>query len=181
MGTMQAVDTGAEAYLYDPNQYTFFGFMGITAALVFCNLGAAYGTAKAGVGIASVGVLKSELIFKSLIPIIMAGILGIYGLIVAVILQGRVQQTALSSIPNGPWSYSAYNGYKHLASGLCCGLSSLAAGLAIGVAGDAGVRANAQKDIYVGVILILIFAEALGLYGLIISIILSGLSTNYVK
>lgn len=75
--------------VYDPNQYTFFGFMGITGALVFCNLGAAYGTAKAGVGIASVGVLKSELIFKSLIPIIMAGILGIYGLIVSIILQAR--------------------------------------------------------------------------------------------
>jgi len=41
------------------------------------------------------------------------------------------------------------------------------------VAGDAGVRANAQKDIYVGVILILIFGEALGLYGLIIAIILT--------
>ena len=76
------------------------------------------------------------------------------------------------------WNYSAFNGYKHFASGLCCGLSSFAAGLAIGVAGDAGVRANAAKDIYVGVILILIFAEALGLYGLIISIILSGASTN---
>ena len=74
---------------YDPNQYTFFGFMGITSALVFCNLGAAYGTAKSGVGIASVGVLKSDLVFKSLIPIIMAGILGIYGLIVSVILQGK--------------------------------------------------------------------------------------------
>ncbi len=84
----------------------------------------------------------------------------------------------MSAITTGPWNYSAYNGYKHLASGLCCGLSSLAAGLAIGVAGDAGVRANAQKDIYVGVILILIFAEALGLYGLIISIILSTLATN---
>ena len=35
-------------------------------------------------------------------------------------------------------------GYKHLASGLCCGLSSLAAGLAIGICGDAGVRANAH-------------------------------------
>ncbi len=34
------------------------------------------------------GVLKPELIFKSIVPIIMAGILGIYGLIVAVILQG---------------------------------------------------------------------------------------------
>jgi len=53
------------------------------------------------------------------------------------------------------------------------GLSSLAAGLAIGVTGDAGVRATAQKDIFVGVILILIFGEALGLYGLIVAIILS--------
>ena len=77
------------------------------------------------------------------------------------------------------WQYSSYNGFKQFASGLCCGLSSLAAGLCIGIAGDAGVRANAQKDIYVGVILILIFAEALGLYGLIISIILSSTSTNY--
>ena len=52
----------------------------------------------------------------------------------------------------------------------------MAAGLAIGVVGDAGVRANAQKDIFVGVILILIFAEALGLYGLIVAIILSNIS-----
>ena len=49
-----------------------------------------------------------------------------------------------------------------------------AAGLAIGVVGDAGVRANAiEPKMFVGMILILIFAEALGLYGLIIAIILS--------
>ena len=41
------------------------------------------------------------------------------------------------------WNYSCYAGYRHLGAGLCCGLSSLAAGLAIGIAGDAGVRANA--------------------------------------
>ena len=70
--------------------------------------------------------------------------------------------------------YSWFLGYKHLASGLCCGLSSLAAGLAIGITGDAGVRANAhQPKIYVGMLLMLIFSEALGLYGLIISLILS--------
>ena len=61
-----------------------------------------------------------------------------------------------------------------MASGLCCGFSSLAAGLAIGIVGDAGVRANAQQDkIFVGMILILIFGEALALYGLIVSLILS--------
>jgi len=40
--------------------------------------------------------------------------------------------------------------------------------------GDAGVRANAQQPkLFVGMILILIFAEALALYGLIVGIILS--------
>ena len=54
--------------------------------------------------------------------------------------------------------YTAKSAYAHLASGLCCGFSSLAAGLAIGIVGDAGVRANAQQDkIFVGMILILIF------------------------
>ena len=70
--------------------------------------------------------------------------------------------------------YTANKAYAHLASGLCCGFSSLAAGLAIGIVGDAGVRANAQQDkIFVGMILILIFGEALALYGLIVSLILT--------
>ena len=148
------------------NTASFFGYMGIAAALVFCNLGAAYGTAKSGVGICSMGVLKPDLIFKSIVPIIMAGILGIYGLIVAVILNGKVSPDTVG--------YSFGSGYRHLASGLTCGLSSLAAGFAIGIVGDAGVRANAQQEkIFVGMILILIFGEALGLYGMIVAIILS--------
>ncbi len=68
--------------------------------------------------------------------------------------------------------YNYALGYKQLASGLCCGLSSLAAGLAIGVVGDAGVRANGQKNILIALILMMIFAEALALYGFIIAIVL---------
>lgn len=48
--------------------------------------GAAYGTAKSGIGIASMGVLKPDMIVRSIVPIVMASILGIYGLIVSVIL-----------------------------------------------------------------------------------------------
>ena len=136
--------------------------MGITSALVFCNMGAAYGTGKAGIGITQVGILRTDMIFKSLIPIIMAGILGIYGVIIAVVVIAKVKQEV-----------TAKSGYQYLGAGLTCGLSSLAAGLAIGVAGDAGVRAYAQTDgIFVGMILILIFAEAIGLYGLIVAIIM---------
>ena len=141
----------------------FYGYIGIASALVFANLGAAFGTAKAGVGICSMGVLKPEKIIKSVIPVIMAGILGIYGLIVAVILNQKMTGT-----------YSYEKAYSHLAAGLSCGFSSLGAGIAIGIGGDAGVRALGQTDkIFVGMMLILIFAEALGLYGLIVSLILA--------
>ena len=107
--------------------------MGIASAIVFANLGSAYGTAKTGVGICSMAVLRPELIFKSIIPVVMAGILGIYGLIVGDLLSTKTVADLEFS-----------EGYKLLGAGLCCGLSSLAAGLAIGIVGDAGVRANAQ-------------------------------------
>ncbi len=93
----------------------FFGFLGVACALVFANLGAAYGTAKSGVGISSMGVLKPDLIIKSVIPVVMAGILGIYGLIVSVILIQKIEYS----------KYTFYKGYAHLASGVCCGFSSL--------------------------------------------------------
>jgi len=148
----------------DSQTQYFFAYMGIAAALVFANLGAAYGTAKSAVGISSLAVIEPGKIFQGLIPIIMAGILGIYGVIIAVIAGSKVKNER---------DMAEMDGYKYLGAGLACGLSALAAGLAIGVAGDAGVRAYAQTDaIFVGMILILIFAEAIGLYGLIVSIIM---------
>ena len=141
-----------------------YGFLGVGAAITLANLGAAYGTAKAGVGICTMGVLKPEKLIKAIIPVIMAGILGIYGLIVSVILLQRLNSEI----------YDYNVGFSHLASGLCCGISSWAAGIAIGIAGDAGARALGQQDkVFVGMMLILIFAEALGLYGLIVALILA--------
>lgn len=53
-------------------------------------LGAAYGTAKSGTGIAAMAVMRPELIMKSIIPVVMAGIIAIYGLVVAVIISQGV-------------------------------------------------------------------------------------------
>merc|ERR1711904_65298 len=147
----------------------FFGFIGAAAALVFSSMGAAYGTAKSGVGIAAMGVMRPELVMKSIVPVVMAGVLGIYGFIISVLIAQKV----------APEGYKMFDGYAHLASGLACGLSGLSAGMAIGVVGDSGVRANAQQPkLFVGMILILIFAEALALYGLIVGIILTGKSST---
>jgi V-type H+-transporting ATPase proteolipid subunit len=134
------------------------------------DLGSAYGTAKAGVGVAHLGMIKHQLLMKGVVPCIMAGILGIYGLIVSVIIAGTINAKA---------GYSSYKGYSHLAAGLSVGLSALAAGMSIGIVGDAGVRAyGKQEKVYVVLILVLIFAEALALYGLIVGLVVANLSNQ---
>lgn len=143
----------------------FFGVMGAASAVIFSSLGAAYGTAKSGSGIAAMAVMRPELVNQSIIPVVMAGIIAIYGLVVAAVISNNIRS---------PPDYKLYNGFLHLGAGLSVGLSGLAAGFAIGVVGDAGVRGIAQQPrLFVGMILILIFAEVLGLYGLIIALILT--------
>ena len=79
--------------------------------------------------------------------------------------------------------YSLYAGFVHLAAGLACGMTGLAAGYAIGLVGDSVsncsnlcmwkrdgcpqcVRAYVNESkVFVAMVLILIFAEVLGLYG----------------
>jgi len=149
----------ADQPIYAP----FFGVMGAASAMVFSAMGAAYGTAKSGTGIAVMSVMRPELIMKSIIPVVMAGILAIYGVVVAVLIAGQLSEK----------DYTLFKGFLHLGAGLAVGLSGLAAGYAIGIVGDAGVRGTAQQPrLFVGMILILIFAEVLGLYGLIVAIYL---------
>ncbi|UYV60334.1 ATP6V0C [Cordylochernes scorpioides] len=129
-------------------------------------LGAAIGTAKSGMGIAAMGVTKPQLVMKSLIPVVMAGIVAIYGLVISVLI--------VNGIESPEKGYTLYRSLLHLSGGLSVGLSGWAAGYAIGVVGDHGVRGTGQQPkLYVGMILVLIFAEVLGLYGLIVGLMLT--------
>ncbi|KAJ5948829.1 vacuolar ATPase proteolipid subunit C [Penicillium verhagenii] len=151
-----------------PKFAPFLSFAGIAAAMIFGCAGAAYGTAKSGIGIAGVGSFRPDLIMKSLIPVVMSGIIAVYGLVISVLIAGACQPEANTSL---------YRSIMHLAAGLSVGLSGVAAGYTIGVVGDAGVRAYMQQSrVYVGMILILIFGEVLGLYGLIVGLILNSKS-----
>ncbi|GMY05637.1 V-type proton ATPase 16 kDa proteolipid subunit isoform X3 [Fagus crenata] len=86
---------------------------------------------------------------KSIVPVVMAGVLGIYGLIIAVIISTGINPKAKS--------YYLFDGYAHLSSGLACGLAELSAGMAIGIVGDAGVSVYCK--VFVFCILITVFGE----------------------
>ncbi|ODH52048.1 V-type proton ATPase proteolipid subunit 2 [Paracoccidioides brasiliensis] len=89
----------------------------------------------------------------------MAGIIAVYGLVVAVLIAGDLA-------PPPQKTYSLFSGAMHLAAGLSVGLAGLSAGYTIGLVGDMGVRSYMQQSrVFVGMVLILIFGEVLGLYG----------------
>jgi len=181
-----------------PTIAPFFGYLGIAFSNILANAGAALGTAKAGVGIINSSISSPELIWRNLIPVVMAGVNGIYGLITSIILHGAITP------PGGSNVYSLHNGFAHLAAGLCCGLCALGSGLAIGLVGDQAVTSigyfdyeqkkmdgfgrrgavgakpgGAKKgkggadNLFVAMVLIQVFAGNIALYGLITSILLS--------
>jgi V-type H+-transporting ATPase proteolipid subunit len=146
----------------------FFAFLGIAISLAFTGIGSGYGTAKSAIGVFAASAIHPEFIYKGLMPIIMAGIVGIYGLVAAVIMNPKI-------VVGDNSNFSLFNGYALLAAGLSVGLCGLASGMCIGVAGDAAARVMAEKpQLLMGAMLVLIFGEVLGLYGFIIAIILSG-------
>lgn len=137
------------------------GALGLGFSISLSAIGAAYGTAKSGKGVMAVGTLHPELIIRFILPIIMAGVVAMFGLIVDMFM--------LNGFVKG--SYPLFTGALHLGAGLCMGFCGLASGVAIGVVGDAAVRGVAQQPrLFIGMILILIFSEVLALYGMIVAL-----------
>jgi len=182
------------------------GYLGVASAAVLSNWGSAWGTWKSGVSLIHTGIRHPSSVMKNVIPVVMAGVIGIYGLIVAVILA----ESITFPMQDRENTYSIYSGMAHLCAGLCCGISGLAAGGCIGIVGDYGIRAvgyrassislfpssadksgynsipdadesggedisgsDDQNKLFVGMLIMLIFSEALALYGLIVALIVS--------
>ncbi|KAL6900177.1 V-type ATPase subunit C [Trichoderma evansii] len=155
-----------------PKFAPFIGMTGIAAAMIFGSIGAAYGTVKSGISIAGIAAFQPDLVIKCLIPVVMCGIIAVYSLVISVLIAEGIQPPSAN---NG--AYTLFASFMHLTCGLVVGLTGLAAGYCIGVVGDNGIRAYMrQPKVYVGMILILIFAEVLGLYGLIIALLLNSRS-----
>ncbi|PKS12959.1 hypothetical protein jhhlp_000300 [Lomentospora prolificans] len=149
------------------NIQSFFGALGCISSIIFTVLGASYGTAKSAPAIFASGIIRPDRLMQNTLCAVMAQILAIYGVVASVIISGDlVERMAL------------HTAFLQMGAGLSVGLCGLAAGFAIGVVGDAGVRASTQQPrLYFGMVLILIFAEVLALYGLIVTILMLTRST----
>ncbi|KAI5019854.1 hypothetical protein ZWY2020_044742 [Hordeum vulgare] len=80
------------------------------------------------------GVMRSKLVTKFIMSVVMVGVLRIYGLIIAVIISIGINPKAKL--------YFLFDGYTHLTSSLTCGLTGLTVGRSIDIVDNAGVSST---------------------------------------
>ncbi|CAM6000834.1 unnamed protein product [Sphagnum balticum] len=117
-------------------------------------IGAAYATGKSAEGIGIAWVKRRRLGMRALVPIVMAGIIGIYGLVVAVVIIGKIGRdyTVFQFVPERLFAKCVCfsRGFSHFVAGLVCGGCSMGAGYAVGISGDSGrqVVGRRAEDIH---------------------------------
>lgn len=168
-----------------PHLYT-----GIGAATALFLTAAGAGCASVPAGLFALKA-KGSTPVSPFIPIVQGGVLAIYGVIIGVILALQMEKESLTEA----------QGYQNLAAGLSVGLSCLAAGLGMGrfidrymeessvkvddtqspttpndsVSASSPLIAGPSDGLVItkGMIMVMIFMESIGLYGLIVALFLS--------
>ncbi|XP_020872662.1 V-type proton ATPase subunit c''1 isoform X1 [Arabidopsis lyrata subsp. lyrata] len=184
--------------------YTFSA-IGIAISIGVSVLGAAWGIYITGSSLIGAAIEAPRITSKNLISVIFCEAVAIYGVIVAIILQ-----TKLESVPSSKMydAESLRAGYAIFASGIIVGFANLVCGsvsslfsfltvlvfglhcqicngglhfpcrLCVGIIGSSCALSDAQNStLFVKILVIEIFGSALGLFGVIVGIIMSAQAT----
>uniref|UniRef100_A0A7S1SHC0 V-ATPase proteolipid subunit C-like domain-containing protein n=1 Tax=Tetraselmis chuii TaxID=63592 RepID=A0A7S1SHC0_9CHLO len=153
----------------------YWSALGVAIAIGMSVLGAAWGIYITGSSLVGAAIRVPRITSKNLISVIFCEAVAIYGVIVAIILQTRVE-----SVPTideyGTYSFDAMKaGYAIFGAGVTTGFANLVCGICVGIVGSSCALSDAQNStLFVKILVVEIFASALGLFGVIIGIIISG-------
>lgn len=147
--------------------------MGVALTVGMSILGAAWGIFVTGSSLMGAAIRAPRITSKNLISVIFCEAVAIYGVIVAIILQTKIEYVEPE---NGVYNkYAMFSGYSVFGAGVTCGFANLVCGLCVGIVGSSCALSDAQNSsLFVKILVVEIFGSALGLFGVIVGIIMSG-------
>ena len=180
MSTTNITTTWSDA-LYRINPYVWAN-LGIGFDLGFSILGAAWGIYLTGSSLLAASIKAPRITSKNLVSVIFCEAVAIYGVIIGIIMSGKVGDKPFADIINN-YDYALWTGFSLFTLGIYVGLSNLFCGVCVGVTGSNCAIADAQTpETFVKILIIEIFGSALGIFGIIVGIIqansASGLMDN---
>ncbi|MBW0469005.1 hypothetical protein O181_008720 [Austropuccinia psidii MF-1] len=150
-----------------------WAFLGIALNIGLSVMGAGWGILTTGASILGGGVRAPRIRTKNLISIIFCEVVGIYGVIGAIVFSSKIG--SFSSAESLYTKENYFTGFSLFWGGLIMGFCNLLCGIGVGISGSNAALADASDpSLFVKILVIEVFSSILGLFGLIIGLLVSG-------